>query len=172
MINNISVPFLLALGRISLCICIDTFFTFFIIHPHILKSAEVNMKLFTGFPTRQELTPFKWYYCSLITFMATATEEIRGRAWKICIMEKNSTHENRCWGLDYWKQTETIAGNKGNVQWRVKAKISQTHTINDCWRIHLRTEKVLSTIHQHVHGCLYGPPTCLWRFSTERSNVL
>lgn len=34
--------------------CLDIFFTFSIIHPHIRKSAEVNMKLFTDFPIRQD----------------------------------------------------------------------------------------------------------------------
>lgn len=81
------------------------------LHPEISGSYKSVYRL----PNQAGLAaPFKWHYCSLITFTATATENLRGR-WKISIRKKNSTHENRCLGLDYWKQTGTFAGNKGNV---------------------------------------------------------
>jgi len=53
-----------------------------------LKISCGSHKAFYRFPNQAGLAaPFKWYYCTLTTFTATATENMRGR-WKISIRKK------------------------------------------------------------------------------------
>lgn len=56
------------------------------LHPEISGSYKAVYRL----PNQAGLAaPFKWHYCSLITFIATATENLRGR-WKISIRKKSA----------------------------------------------------------------------------------